>query len=69
MGLFLEEIYNGLNNVSKSNIAIANNVNTRFALFVGKGILDKKSLQEIFDESIEYSQQIIKLLILKRRKK
>ena len=65
----LEEIYNGLNNVSKSNIAIANNVNTRFALFVGKGILDKKSLQEIFDESIEYSQTNYKIINSQKKEK
>lgn len=65
----LEEIYNGLENISKSNIAIANNVNTRFALSVGEGILQKKSIQEIFDQSIEYNQTNYKIILSQEKEK
>lgn len=65
----LEEIYNGLMNVSKANIAIANNVNTRFALYIGEEIIQKKSLKEIFEKSTEYNQTNYKIIESKEKEK
>ncbi|MDY4796068.1 MAG: sigma 54-interacting transcriptional regulator [Floccifex porci] len=48
----LEDIYNDLK-PNDFNIAIANNVSTKFALYVGQGMIQNQSLKQIFDQSIE----------------
>lgn len=48
----LEKIYDHLSHTTDFNIAIANNVSTKFALFVGEGIIKNEPLKQIFDESI-----------------
>ena len=48
----LEKIYDHLSHTTDFNIAIANNVSTKFALFVGEGIIKNEPLKHIFDESI-----------------
>lgn len=48
----LEKIYDHLSHTTNFNIAIANNVSTKFALFVGEGISKNEPLKHIFDESI-----------------
>lgn len=48
----LEKIYDHLSHTTDFNIAIANNVSTKFALFVGEGIVKNQPLKHIFDESI-----------------
>lgn len=48
----LEKIYDHLSHITNFNIAIANNVSTKFALFVGEGIIKNEPLKYIFDESI-----------------
>ena len=48
----LEKIYDHLSRTTDFNIAIANNVSTKFALFVGEGIIKNEPLKHIFDESI-----------------
>lgn len=48
----LEKIYDHLSHITNFNIAIANNVSTKFALFVGEGIIKNEPLKHIFDESI-----------------
>ena len=48
----LEKIYDHLSHTTNFNIVIANNVSTKFALFVGEGISKNEPLKHIFDESI-----------------
>ena len=48
----LEKIYDHLSHTTDFNIAIANNVSTKFALFVGEGIVKNQPLKHIFNESI-----------------
>ena len=45
----LEEIYQGIE-YKNIDIALINNVNTKLALTIGHGILQKKEMTEIFDD-------------------
>ncbi|MGN1277342.1 MAG: sigma 54-interacting transcriptional regulator, partial [Floccifex sp.] len=64
----LEQIYNHLNSLD-ANVAIANNVSTKFALFVGQGILQGKPLKQIFEESIEMNPTKYKIMESREKEK
>lgn len=51
----LEEIYKGIHHMLDCNIAIINNVNTKLALEVGNGIIQKKDVQSIFEKVLNRS--------------
>ena len=58
----LEMIYEGLQGVSKANIAIANHVNTKLALMIGEGLKQKQPIKDIFkqcEKTCKASFQII----------
>lgn len=44
----LEEIYKGVNVQKNSNMGVMNNITTKIALEIGNGIINNKSLKEIF---------------------
>ena len=49
----LEEIYKGIR-VENANIGIMNNISTKAALEIGNGIIQKKSMEEIFQNVVAY---------------
>ena len=65
----LEKIYDHLSHTTDFNIAIANNVSTKFALFVGEGIIKNEPLKHIFDESLEMLDTNYKITERKEKEK
>ena len=65
----LEKIYDHLSHTTDFNIAIANNVSTKFALFVGEGIVKNQPLKHIFDESIGMMDTNYKITERKEKEK
>ncbi len=58
----LEDIYEGVLSNFNCNVAIANNVNTRFALSIGEGIEKDLSLDEIFESAKKYNKTNYKII-------
>lgn len=65
----LEKIYDHLSRTTDFNIGIANNVSTKFALFVGEGIIKNQPLKQIFDESLEMLDTNYKITERKEKEK
>lgn len=58
----LEEIYKGIKDIHKANIAIANNVNTKMALSVGDALRKKMPLQKIFEDVEKWNETHYKII-------
>ncbi len=65
----LESIYEGMTHKANANIAIANNVNTKMALSVGKGLSNGLSLKEIFTQYRNENQDYFHVIEKKEKEK
>ena len=65
----LEEIHRGISDAARSNLAIANHVNTKMALMVGEGLRGDKPLRTIMEDCRKLSTMQFQLIEREEREK
>ncbi len=65
----LEEIYKGINNLTKGVIGIINNITTQIAISTGNGIIKGLAVEQIVDDVVKHNKTKYKLLKPEGRKK
>jgi len=58
----LEEIYKGLESMSKGVIGVINNINTQLALEIGSGIMQGRPIDEILEKAVTNNRTRFKLI-------